>query len=30
VSLVVVAGEALDVDAVIAAVDEAGYEATVR
>jgi len=26
----VVAGEALDVDAVIAAVDEAGYEATVR
>ena len=27
---VVVAGVALDIDALIAAVDEAGYEATVR
>ncbi len=27
---VVVAGDALDIDALIAAVDEAGYEATVR
>jgi copper chaperone len=27
---VVVAGEALDVDAVVAAVDEAGYEASVK
>jgi copper chaperone len=27
---VVVSGDALDLDAIIAAVDEAGYEATVR
>jgi copper chaperone len=27
---VVVAGEALDIDEIVAAVDEAGYEATVR
>ena len=27
---VVVTGDALDLDAIIAAVDEAGYEATVR
>ena len=27
---VVIAGESLDLDALIAAVDEAGYEATVR